>query len=240
MRVVKAGYKARLAWREIPRKDIGKIIWAQLEDVTPVISTSALLTTSNQFLNTSQIFEPLTTPNQLLYRNQTAARHAPPNVVVEGNQSPLSAEIHVPCAGGRNPTYRNEDLPEGSFELSLQPLAESVVVTGDKVVFRKYDGASRRYEPTTTPDLTSSVWDFLFLHWRSKTVPCLLGGKEFADLVEVKMPHQYMYNDPGITPVPLKAFPAVLKRAQERKFRLSVECIDPNSLGRTLVLTFRQ
>jgi hypothetical protein len=223
MRVSGNEYHARVTWREIPADRLGTCVWFRSAVRDFVVD----------------VYEPLSRSRESRYANIAAGTGDLPRVIVEGEFATLSAEINVPGVRRREvPTGSSQDVPEGGVVFSLESVAESVVVTNDKVVFRKYDVTQRRYEPAPSPDISPAAMDLIFLCARAeaKAIPCVLNPEVFGDLVEVKRPFTEMYYNPGITPVPLTTLAAILNRARERHLSVELRRIDPNSLGREHVL----
>jgi hypothetical protein len=227
LRILEGGCQATVAWMEIPKEKIAQSLWFEYPKGAKSFADS--------------IFLPLSEANQPRYSNLAAARENMPNVVLEGNFPRQEATIHADCLI-KNPWLKSDELkkfPKGSVEISLRPVSENVIVAPETVFFRKFDLDKKAYVVVESPISSPIVVDFLFLCSQSKerTVPCLLSKKHFGDIVEVKEPSRNMYYNPGVTEVPLSLFPKLLARLQERHLGLRIYCIDPNSLGKRLVLT---
>jgi hypothetical protein len=224
MRVLSDGYRARVTWREVPADKLGTSVWFR----------------SFAQKNTGvAVYEPLSPSRENQYANIAAGTDGLPRVVVEGEFPMLSADVAVTCVRQQeDSSASSQDVPEGSIEFHLEPVIESAIVTRDKVTFRKYSMAQRRYEPVAGPDISSTAIDFIFLCARTqeKTIQCILSPEVFGDLIEVKRPSTEMYHNPGITQVPLKVLAAILERARTRGLPVQLRRIDPNSLGRQHVL----
>jgi hypothetical protein len=227
MRVLVSGYHARISWHEIPISDIAKTVWFHTKRDTNMAGI--------------YIYEPLSKEKEKFYRNSAVANNVLPEVVIEGDFPLYSAELDVSCIT-RNRFSPKSDLlknfPDGSIEYHLTPIADSVVVTGEKVTFFKFKMATKSYETISCPDLSPVEIDFMFLCYRKekKTIPCILDPEVFSDIIEVQRPYVRMYYNPGITEVPLNLFSKILARARERKIAVLLRWIDPNSLGRQYVM----
>lgn len=223
LRIQSGGYEATISWSSIPEMEIATSVWA------PSIEAD----------DDTTLYKRLTKDEEALYSNRAAGK-VMPYTVVEGNFPLHSITCHVTCVGICMPP---EKIPEGfsadSVEFRLPPISDSIIVTKDRVVFRNYNMAEKKYETCDSPYLAPEVIDFLFIQSRSKnqTVPCLLASRGFADLMDVQQPRTNMYYDPGITQVPLKRFAELLSRAKELGLPVDIKRIDPNSLGQKLVIT---
>jgi hypothetical protein len=223
LRVLADGYRVQVKWREIPLESVPSCVWFR-----SFASKNTLM----------EIYEPLSQAQKDRYSNITAGTGSLPRVVVEGEFPAASAEVAVSCICEQEAFSRPaDDIPEGGIEFHLEPIWDSVVVTKDKVTFRK--GILRKgYEQVPGPDISPIVIDLIFLCSRTqeKTIPCILSPEVFGDLIEVKRPSEDMYYNPGITYVPLKVFRAIIERARDRGLPVQLRRIDPNSLGRQHVL----
>ena len=231
LRLVPTGYRALVSWREIPVSEVARSLWFCGGRDDPDRSGSL-------------VYEPLLPDQQDRYRNMSAGRNGPPLVVLEGDFPEKNVVHQVPCISPYPPADREERLrkegwPKGSVEFSLSPVADSVVISGERIVCRRYDDRTRKYEPVDLGIQQPMVADFLFIHSRDKDpkVPCLLNSQDFGDLIEVRVPSQGRYLDPGITSVPFTLLPKILQRAKERDLAIQLRRIDPNSLGMQLVLS---
>jgi hypothetical protein len=224
IRVLDDGYRAQVTWREIPVESVAASVW---------------FGSSFDKRRLVHVYEPLSEALRPRFCNVAAGTRALPPVIVEGQFPAVSAKVAVPCVHGAGvPPSSSDDVPEGSIEFRLEPVWDSVVVTGDKVTFRKMPGPRKGYEVIPGPDISPAAIDFIFLCSRGqeRTIPCILSPEVFGDLIEVKRAYTEMYYNPGITQVPLKVFSAILERARERNLPVQLRRIDPNSLGRQHVL----
>lgn len=231
LRILESGYEAQITWREVPKDAIATSMWYESGKTTKPHSSIS-------------IYEPLTEENEVLYSNICAARETMPYVILAGDFEHHAVTCLVKCVMKRVRGIRDpkalEGFPEGSVEFSLlNPISSSIVVTKDKVVFRRYNRSKRAYETRTTPDIEPIAIDFIFYRYRNpeKNVPCILDPEEFKDMIDVKRPERNRFYQPGITQVPLDLFPQILARARDRKLPIRLRTIDPNSLGKRHVLT---
>lgn len=229
LRILEKGYSASVAWQEIPKEKIAQALWFEYPKESKSMADA--------------IFLPLSETNQPRYSNLAAARKSMPNVILEGTFPNQEATVHADCLI-KDRWLRSGELkkfPKDSVEISLRPIAENMIVSPNTVVFRKFDLEKKAYVELDTPTFSPIVADFLYLcsQTEKRTVPCLLPGKHFDDLIKTSVPsHNPMgYFHPGTTSVPVSLFPKILPRIQERHLGMRIDCLDPNSLGKQLALT---
>jgi hypothetical protein len=227
LRVFNDSYETKIKWKEIPKEKINSHIWFETNNSTNVMTI---------------LYEPLQKEKETIFCNISAAQGRTPNVIVEGEFKEHELVYHVKSEIKRH-TGREvlEGFPDNSYRFNIDKLADSIVVTKEKVIFRKYNMAKKEYEIIDSPDWSPLVMDFLYFRERTveKTVPSILSPGDFNDLIEVKLPStdRFMSYNPGITQVPFKLIGEILKRVQERNLDLQLKCIEPYSYGKHLVLT---
>jgi hypothetical protein len=227
LRVCYEGYEVKIKWKEIPKDKINSHIWFE----------------TNIPLNIMAIlYEPLLKDKEPIYCNISAAQGNTPNVVVEGDFKEHELAYHVKSDIKRHSKRETiEGFPDDSYRFNIDKFADSIVVTKEKVIFRKYNMAKKEYEIIDSPDWSPLVMDFLYFRERTveKTVPSILSPGDFNDLIEVKLPStdRFMSYNPGITQVPFKVIGEILKRTQEQNLGLQLKCIEPESRIKQLVLT---
>jgi len=123
---------------------------------------------------------------------------------------------------------------ENSFEVSIPKM--KLIATYNGLEIKLIDSISKQklFEKIIIyPEAMDLILQFL---QKSESIPFLLNKEMFSDIVNVNVPKEDMYFDPGINAINYQDLLKIFKRSEEKKAPIKAICIDSNGLGKQYVL----